>query len=812
MYARTLKRIREVGGFTQESLAKHLGVSFTTVNRWESGKSSPHPANAQAIADLARMLGLHQLGSSKTNNRKLLAVSLFSGAGGFDLGVEKHFKVAVSTDMDPRCAETHRHNWPRRPFICRDVRKICASDILEYTQGIPPDLVFGGPPCQGFSTIGDKFSSDPRNQLFEHFARLVLDLRPQMILMENVAALTTMYRGQYAEYIVQTFADQGYRMFTRILDTANYGIPQHRRRVIFFGTRLATRFAWPHETHGLNGDSFVNVGDAIDDLPYQDDSIANHIVLNHSDTVIARYKLIIEGGKLPPPEELPESIRRKNFGNTYKRLTRRAPALTLVPGNNAFPVHPVFDRSLTPREAARLQTFPDTFVFCGDRRSQCKQVGNAVPPLLANKLAKAARDHAYGVVKGSPAIAVSPKSNGHLYKPGAHSEAPITGLHRESNGRFVDLFCGAGGFTLGFSRAGWQPLLCVDNDQNVEATHKLNFPHIPFSRSDLSKPRALERLVENCITHPVDLIVGGPPCQGFSVFGKRRFVYTGDHDPSLDKRNHLIRAYLKALELIKPKWFVMENVIGLTNLDDGRVLSGFIERAGLIGYSKVEARILNAADYGAPQLRRRLVIVGNRSGHVIPWPKPKYYEQPRDWQSSYRTVGEAIYDLSTEASYSRHTCHVPMKHKPLVVERYGYIPEGGKLDIARLPSRLKQGYRTDVVKNYSHIFKRLHRDQPSITLVPGHNAFPIHPWLPRALTVREAARIQTFPDWIKFAGSRQNQCIQVGNAFPPLMAEVIGNCIGKAEANDWFDGRVPISAYKQTILERGTYETIGSIG
>jgi DNA (cytosine-5)-methyltransferase 1 len=157
--------------------------------------------------------------------------------------------------------------------------------------------------------------------------------------------------------------------------------------------------------------------------------------------------------------------------------------------------------------------------------------------------------------------------------------------------------------------------------------------------------------------------------------------------------------------------------------------------------------------------------------------------------------------LASERSHERVTCHVPMKHKPLLVERYKYIPEGGRLDIAALPPHLRAGYRTAEVKNYSHVFKRLHRDRPALTMVPGHNAFPIHPWLNRALTVREAARIQTFPDDIEFLGPRQEQCIQVGNAFPPLLAELIGNNIQKAEKNGWYPGRVPASAY-YALVER----------
>lgn len=136
-----------------------------------------------------------------------------------------------------------------------------------------------------------------------------------------------------------------------------------------------------------------------------------------------------------------------------------------------------------------------------------------------------------------------------------------------------------------------------------------------------------------------------------------------------------------------------------------------------------------------------------------------------------------------------------MNHKPLLVERYKYIPEGGRLRVDDLPDHLRIGYRTREVKNYSHVFRRLHRNRPSITMVPGHNAFPIHPWLDRALTVREAARIQTFPDEIAFKGSRQEQCIQAGNALPPLLAELIANNIVKAEKNGWYPGEVPKSAY-----------------
>jgi DNA (cytosine-5)-methyltransferase 1 len=189
--------------------------------------------------------------------------------------------------------------------------------------------------------------------------------------------------------------------------------------------------------------------------------------------------------------------------------------------------------------------------------------------------------------------------------------------------------------------------------------------------------------------------------------------------------------------------------------------------------------------------------------------KKKFFESPNDWQKPFRTVGDAITDLADEDSYSRYTCHVPMNHKPLQVERYKRIPEGGKLDIESLPAELRKGYRTDEVKNFSHVFRRLDRNKASRTLVPGHNAFPIHPWLNRALTVREAARLQTFPDEIEFKGSREAQCTQVGNAFPPLLAELIATNLVKAMSNNWLPGSVPkLARYSLLDMEEPTLDLV----
>lgn len=810
-----ISTIRKNLGLSQEGLSKKIGVSFTTINRWESGKSLPRNGKIHKVEKLLKKATIFsgvkedatEYYSIEPRKKDYPAYAFFAGAGGFHLGLENAgFKFLVASDLEKAAESTHRVNWPNVPFIRRDIRQISAQELIDAAGGVKPFLICGGPPCQGFSTLGDKLSSDPRNQLFNAYARLVEKLDPQCVIVENVKAFVTMYSGQYAQDLLTTFANLGYKMYQAILNAADYGVPQIRNRVFFFGTKLKHPFRFPHPTHGDLAylEPYMTVGQSIMDLIdkniYQ---VPNHIILDHSERVVSRYKLIPEGGRLPPPDELPENIRRLNFGNTYKRLHRKKPALTMVPGNNAFPIHPTLNRSLTPREAARLQTFPDTFIFEGDRRRQCILVGNAVPPKLSFIIGKSILAHIKGEIAlddaDTPACIVTSRNEKDL-KTKTKPVIPAELLNQlpDSMG-FVDLFSGAGGFTIGLARAGWKPLLDVDINASVALTHTHNYPSIPYISNDLSKKEVRDQIVERVGNGIIGIVVGGPPCQGFSIFGNRRFVNTKGYDPHKDDRNKLVYSYIDIVKRVNPRWFIMENVPGFATLDNGLFLQAVIDEFKDIGFTSVESKILLAADYGVPQMRKRLIIIGNRTGHIIPWPKKKFFATPKDWQDTYRTVGEVISDLSDKSAYDVFFNHKPMKHKPLLEERYKYIPEGGKLNVDALPANLKKGYRTDEVKNYSHVFKRLDRNKPSLTMVPGHNAFPIHPWLNRALTVREAARIQTFPDELEFMGSRQEQCIQVGNAFPPMLAEVIANSIKKAEVNNWYPNSVPASAYYALI-------------
>lgn len=337
----------------------------------------------------------------------------------------------------------------------------------------------------------------------------------------------------------------------------------------------------------------------------------------------------------------------------------------------------------------------------------------------------------------------------------------------------IDLFSGAGGLLLALKKSGYSVLFANEINARFAETHNYNFPAIPLVEKDICSitQAELHTLVGN---KQVDLVVGGPPCQGFSVFGKRRFVNTQGHDPKKDQRNFLVYEYMRVIKELNPKFFFMENVKGFLSLDNGLFVEEVIKGFKELGYNNIWCEVVCAADYGVPQERYRMFMIGNRVGVNFEPPKPTHFPFNTKMLPHYTTVGEAIMDLVDKDEHDIPN-HVALKHKPTVAARMEYVQEGERLNIESLPPELLAATRKDSkngkVSNYSHVYRRLDRSAPSTTMVPGHNAFPIHPTLNRTLTAREAARIQTFPDNHVFFGTRQEQCIQVGNAVPPLMAQ-----------------------------------------
>lgn len=331
--------------------------------------------------------------------RTYKVVDLFSGAGGLQLGFElAGFITVLSTDFDSDCEKVHNLNRPNIPFLCTDIHNLTEQQLDSYVGGPEQiDVLIGGPPCQGFSTIGKRISSDPqkrieadpRNTLFREYIRILTYLRPKFFLMENVEGLLTRDKGRIFEEIKETFKKTEYEFNYIMLNAADFGVPQIRNRVFFYGNRVGAKMTPPRSLFGEGRTyPYKTVGEAIGDLAnHPDDETINHVALKHGPINIQRYSLIPEGGRLPENQLSPE-LYRKNFGNTFKRLHRNKPSLTMVPGHNAFPIHPWLNRSLTVREAARLQTFPDDYIFVGPRQKQCMQVGNAVPPILAKAWAE----------------------------------------------------------------------------------------------------------------------------------------------------------------------------------------------------------------------------------------------------------------------------------------------------------------------------------------------------------------------------------------------------------------------------------------
>lgn len=333
------------------------------------------------------------------SKKRLTAIDLFSGAGGLHIGFERAgFDIKLCIDNDNLVERTHRRNFPHIPIINQDIRVVTPEDIKAYLDDGAVDVIIGGPPCQGFSTIGKRVSSnpdkraqhDPRNELVLVYANLIKVLKPKFIVMENVKGILTMDNGAYLQNVLTLFRDAGYNADYRLVNMADFGVPQIRERVIILGNCLGLPVSFPKADHSDNPNNnlepWVDCWSVLEDLVSMEDKPAfNHVALKHTPKIIARYKLIPEGGRLPE-DDLPPELYRKNFGNTYKRLDSKRPALTMVPGNDAFPIHPTLHRSLTVREAARIQTFPDTMIFEGSRRQQGHQVGNAVPPVFSEKL------------------------------------------------------------------------------------------------------------------------------------------------------------------------------------------------------------------------------------------------------------------------------------------------------------------------------------------------------------------------------------------------------------------------------------------
>jgi DNA (cytosine-5)-methyltransferase 1 len=338
----------------------------------------------------------------------------------------------------------------------------------------------------------------------------------------------------------------------------------------------------------------------------------------------------------------------------------------------------------------------------------------------------------------------------------------------------IDLFSGAGGLSLGAEMAGVTVKFAVEKDVHAAATYQTNHPNTKLIIEDIRKftdiPSGLKR------KHTI--LFGGAPCQGFSTSNQR----TNNID---NPQNWLYKEFIRVLKLWSPEWVVFENVTGLIKTENGLFFEAIIRDFESAGY-KCSHKVLNAANFGVPQNRHRLFVVGSKNGIEI--------DLPENDSSKKVTVGEAFADLPelvngantdvlpyARVSQNRYNrlmrgklklCsgHIVTQNKDYIIDRYKYIKQGENW--RSIPNDLMDNY-TNSSRCHSGIYHRLRDNEPSVVIGNYRKNMLIHPWENRGLSVREAARLQSFPDWYQFCGGIGYQQQQVGNAVPPILSRFV---------------------------------------
>lgn len=343
--------------------------------------------------------------------------------------------------------------------------------------------------------------------------------------------------------------------------------------------------------------------------------------------------------------------------------------------------------------------------------------------------------------------------------------------------KIIDLFAGVGGMSLGFEQLGFEVVLANEYDRDIANAYVRNRRNANMIVADITQLDIESTFGK--YANKVDVVIGGPPCQGFSQKGKRKSV--------LDERNFLFKYYFDVVKRVRPKYFVMENVPNLLTTEQGYFKGEIYALFSSIGYT-LNSAVLNAADYGVPQNRHRTCIIGRLGDYAIDMPRPidiktSIWDAISDLaylasgegseEQNYQMPPETVYQQAMRKNSKVLHNHIATKHSKLALERLAMIPpNGGRED---LPIE----HHTKSI--YSGTWTRMRKEEQSVTITtrfdtPSSGKFT-HPFLNRAITVREAARIQSFPDDFVFYGSKSSQMKQVGNAVPPMLAKAIAQVI-----------------------------------
>lgn len=463
-----IRSLRKSRGLTLQKLAASSGVSRKELSKCERGLCVP---DAEFFQSVARILNVHSADLLSEHERlatdstvagegyvtrtpaetflikprkpprsKLIPVlDLFCGSGGFSHGFEQsgQYQVVYGLDLLPDRIQTFSKNHEYALAHCSDIRDISDKNLARICPA-PPEIVIAGPPCQGFSSIRPfrtLTENDARNNLYEYCATVIARLKPRWFVIENVVGLMTNNKGKTLAAVLSLLESVGYTVTWKVLNSAFYGLPQRRERLIVVGNRSGSPFEWPSPTHYLDSRSMagnkhgqkveqdslfgqrllpaVNIMEAIHDLPelasgeksscYRDDidptdyerrmrgnvqTLTLHEATKHSARML---EIIRQAGN--NRSSLPPGLTNSGFSSSYSRLEPDLPSVTLTvnfvhPSSNKC-IHPYQDRALTPREGSRIQGFEDSFEFVGTRSQIVKQIGNAVPPLFGKLIGEA---------------------------------------------------------------------------------------------------------------------------------------------------------------------------------------------------------------------------------------------------------------------------------------------------------------------------------------------------------------------------------------------------------------------------------------
>lgn len=358
------------------------------------------------------------------DKNKIKVVDLFSGVGGLSYGFAKddRFQIICANEILPNTAKAYQINHPSVKVYCKDIKDFGISDLnKDFNINVEEvDLVIGGPPCQAYSTVGKRLIDDPRGSLFQEYFRVLQELRPKMFIFENVKGILSIQNGELFKNIIKLFESLNFHISYKVLNSADFGVPQIRERVIIIGSKINNKFPYPKPTHynkeeynlvpDYNLKPYLTLAEAISDLPFIKSNeeafeyaaepvnefqtlmrknaplkINDHNAPKNNEKLIKIMENLPDGGT---PQDLPKELRPKSgFANTYCRLWWNRPSTTLT-RNFSTPsssrcIHPKAPRPLTTREGARIQCFPDDYIFYGPRSDKNLQIGNAVPTFLS---------------------------------------------------------------------------------------------------------------------------------------------------------------------------------------------------------------------------------------------------------------------------------------------------------------------------------------------------------------------------------------------------------------------------------------------